>query len=228
MKRLRILLAMAGLGLLLLSGVVYAEETATAVPEASAPEAQPASTAATDLEAAPAPAPEAAPAEEATAAPAEETPITPPAEMAPAPEAPAMMIPEKDKLPARTITLHQVKAGEDLHLISAYYYGDARQWKKIWEFNKKEIKNPNRIAIGQILKIEMKPGAKPKFNMEQYLAQRGLGGAARTVAPRQTTYVREKEEVRAKLQPRLLEEQPKEAPAEQPQKTPSESAPAPK
>ncbi len=49
--------------------------------------------------------------------------------------------------------LHQVMPGDDLHLIAGYYYGDARQWERIWEANRDQIRNPNRIQRGALLRI---------------------------------------------------------------------------
>ncbi len=49
--------------------------------------------------------------------------------------------------------LHEVQAGDDLHLIAGYYYGDARQWERIWQANREHIPNPNRIARGILLRI---------------------------------------------------------------------------
>jgi hypothetical protein len=49
--------------------------------------------------------------------------------------------------------LHQVMPGDDLHLIAGYYYGDARQWERIWEANRDRIRNPNRIQRGALLRI---------------------------------------------------------------------------
>jgi len=49
--------------------------------------------------------------------------------------------------------LHQVMLGDNLHLIAGYYYGDARQWERIWQANKDQIANPNRIARGSLLRI---------------------------------------------------------------------------
>jgi len=109
------------------------------------------------------------------------------------------------QLPAKVIRLHEVKAGENLHLISAYYYGDARQWKKIWNFNKKEIRNPNIIRVGQIIKVEVPPGWKPKFDLEQYLGQSQPKGAG-TTEVKKPTVIREKEEVRPSITPRAKEE----------------------
>jgi len=112
-------------------------------------------------------------------------------------------------MPQKVMRVHEVKAGEDLHLIAGYYYGDARQWKRIWEMNKKEVRNPNRISVGQMLNIEVEPGWKPKFSMDEYLNQRGLprsaGGGVKLPA-RQTKYVYEKEDVHSSVAPKLLEE----------------------
>ena len=112
-------------------------------------------------------------------------------------------------MPQRVMRVHEVKAGEDLHLIAGYYYGDTRQWKKIWEMNKKEVRNPNRISVGQMLNIEVEPGWKPKFSMEEYLNQRGMPRTASggvKVPARQTKYVYEKEDVHSSVGPKLLEE----------------------
>ena len=56
---------------------------------------------------------------------------------------------------------HLVGPGEDLHLLAAYYYGDARQWKKIYQANRSQIKNPNLIHVKQILRIEVPIDWKP-------------------------------------------------------------------
>jgi len=34
-----------------------------------------------------------------------------------------------------------------------YYYGDARQWERIWGANKPQVKNPNLIERGSYLLI---------------------------------------------------------------------------
>jgi hypothetical protein len=52
--------------------------------------------------------------------------------------------------------IHQVMPGDDLHLIAGYYYGDARQWERIWGANRDQIRNPNMIERGALLRI---PGA---------------------------------------------------------------------
>ena len=49
--------------------------------------------------------------------------------------------------------LHQVMPGDNLHLIAGYYYGDARQWERIWQANRDQISNPNVIERGALLRI---------------------------------------------------------------------------
>ena len=49
--------------------------------------------------------------------------------------------------------IHQVMPGDDLHLIAGYYYGDARQWERIWGANRDQIRNPNVIERGGLLRI---------------------------------------------------------------------------
>lgn len=55
--------------------------------------------------------------------------------------------------PGSRDALHEVQPGDNLHLIAGYYYGDARQWDRIWETNRDRISNPNRIEPGMLLRI---------------------------------------------------------------------------
>ena len=50
---------------------------------------------------------------------------------------------------------YTVVAGDSLSKISKHFYGDASKWKGIWEANKEQIKNPDLIQIGQVLRIPM-------------------------------------------------------------------------
>ena len=65
--------------------------------------------------------------------------------------------------------LHQVKKDENLHILSAYYYGDARAWRRIFNMNRKTIRNPNVIYEGQILVIEIEPGWVPRYDLERFM-----------------------------------------------------------
>jgi len=55
--------------------------------------------------------------------------------------------------PAAEARTYTVAAGDSLSKISKKLYGDANQWKKIFEANKDKIKNPDLIHPGQVLKI---------------------------------------------------------------------------
>jgi hypothetical protein len=46
-----------------------------------------------------------------------------------------------------------VQAGDTLSAISKRFYGDANQYMRIFEANRDKLKDPNRIQIGQELKI---------------------------------------------------------------------------
>ena len=49
--------------------------------------------------------------------------------------------------------LHEVLPGDNLRLIAGYYYGDVRQWERIWNANRDQVRNPNRIERGDLLRI---------------------------------------------------------------------------
>lgn len=48
---------------------------------------------------------------------------------------------------------HEVKKGETLWKIAERYYGDGSLYPKIFEANKDTLVNPDRIKIGQRLRI---------------------------------------------------------------------------
>ena len=54
--------------------------------------------------------------------------------------------------PAEGQTYTVVK-GDSLSKIAKRYYGDAQQWRKIYEANKDQIKNPDLIQPGQTFRI---------------------------------------------------------------------------
>lgn len=67
------------------------------------------------------------------------------------------------------VLLHKVGPGENLHILAAYYYGDARAWTRIYEFNRRAIGNPNWIKAGQVLRIEVPPCWVPKYDLQYFL-----------------------------------------------------------
>jgi nucleoid-associated protein YgaU len=58
--------------------------------------------------------------------------------------------------PAPAEQTYTVVAGDSLSKISKKFYGDANQWKRIFEANRDQIKNPDLIRPGQTLKIPAK------------------------------------------------------------------------
>lgn len=52
--------------------------------------------------------------------------------------------------------IYTVAAGDSLSKISKKFYGDANQWKRIFEANRDQVKNPDLIHPGQKLKIPAK------------------------------------------------------------------------
>lgn len=52
-----------------------------------------------------------------------------------------------------TYDIYVVKKGDTLEKISKEVYGDLKQWKKIYDANKEQLKTPDRIYAGQKLKI---------------------------------------------------------------------------
>jgi nucleoid-associated protein YgaU len=64
---------------------------------------------------------------------------------APAPAPPPVSAPAE--------RVYVVVSGDSLSKISKQYYGDANQWRKIYEANRDQIKNPDLIHPGQKLII---------------------------------------------------------------------------
>ena len=52
--------------------------------------------------------------------------------------------------------IYEVVSGDSLSKIALREYGDAKQWKRIFEANKDILTDPNKIKPGQKLKIPPK------------------------------------------------------------------------
>jgi len=109
------------------------------------------------------------------------------------------------------IILHQVGENENLHILAAYYYGDARAWRQIYNVNKKQIRNPNKIMVGQVLRIEVPPCWSPRFDLQEFMRleqrRKDMLGKAKEV---QREIIRT-EKVESKITVSLEEEEPEEA-----------------
>ncbi len=80
--------------------------------------------------------------------------------------------------------LHQVTVEDNLHLIAAYYYGDARQWPKVYTANRTLIgRNPHIIHKGQVLTINLPAGWAPLEPYGHFLARVRAAGIPGLTAP---------------------------------------------
>jgi nucleoid-associated protein YgaU len=50
-------------------------------------------------------------------------------------------------------TIYEVVAGDTLSRIAKQFYGDASQYKKIFDANRDQLSDPDKIKVGQKLKI---------------------------------------------------------------------------
>jgi hypothetical protein len=88
--------------------------------------------------------------------------------------------------PAQDV-MHEVLAGDCLHLIAGYYYGDARLWERIWKANRPLIRNPHQLALGTFLLI---PNAGPTPEPYPDFSARAIGCGPGTIAPASTERVK--------------------------------------
>lgn len=65
---------------------------------------------------------------------------------------------------------------ENLHLLAGYYYNNPREWKRIYHDNRGVIRNPNRLPVGQTLKIQVGEGWKPRFTYAEWLQMANRNG----------------------------------------------------
>jgi nucleoid-associated protein YgaU len=66
--------------------------------------------------------------------------------------APAPASPSASR-PAATKRTYTVVSGDSLSKIAQREYGDAQQWRKIYDANRDQIANPDLIHPGQVLNI---------------------------------------------------------------------------
>ncbi len=118
--------------------------------------------------------------------------------------------------------LHQVQREDNLHLIAAYYYGDARQWPRVYTANRGLIgKNPSVIHRGQVLKVLLPAGWAPLEPYDRFLARVRATGIPGLTAPTEAGGGRAAEAA----QPAAPE--PPAAPASEPAAPPAAPEPAP-
>jgi len=52
-----------------------------------------------------------------------------------------------------TAEYYTIKSGDTLSAIAKHYYGDASKYPKLFEANREIIKNPDKIFVGQVIRI---------------------------------------------------------------------------
>jgi nucleoid-associated protein YgaU len=65
----------------------------------------------------------------------------------------------KVSTPDETAEIHEVREGETLTGIAKHHYGNAHEWRRIFDANRDQIHDPDRIRVGWKLKIPAKPPA---------------------------------------------------------------------
>ncbi len=59
--------------------------------------------------------------------------------------------------PAPAFMTHTVEKGQTLSRIAKYWTGDANRWREIFDANTDQLSDPNKIEVGQVLKIPVTP-----------------------------------------------------------------------
>ena len=62
--------------------------------------------------------------------------------------------------PETSDEIYEVQPGDSLSKIAKRHYGDARQWRRIYEANTDRIEDPDLIHVGWKLKIPAMPPEK--------------------------------------------------------------------
>ncbi len=67
----------------------------------------------------------------------------------------AVVTPDEPAQPVANgvIRKHVVQKGDTLYKLARFYYGDQKYWRKIWDANKKNIPDPNKLNQGMELII---------------------------------------------------------------------------
>ena len=59
--------------------------------------------------------------------------------------------------PEEAVEIYEVRSGDTLTGIAKHHYGNANQWRRIYDANRDQIDDPDRIRVGWKLKIPAKP-----------------------------------------------------------------------
>lgn len=73
------------------------------------------------------------------------------------------------QMPGKIVKEHIVQHGEELHLLSAYYQLNPREWREIFNRNDNQIKNPNLIYPKQKFEVSVYEDWKAPYDLNQWL-----------------------------------------------------------
>ena len=59
---------------------------------------------------------------------------------------------------------------ENLHLLASFYYGNPREWRKIYNDNRGVIKNPNRLPVNEVIRIHVGDNWQPMVAYDTWFA----------------------------------------------------------
>ena len=65
----------------------------------------------------------------------------------------SMQVQQRQEEPASNVRIYTVKAGDTLSKISKQFYGSANDYMKIFDANRDRLTDPDKIKVGQELKI---------------------------------------------------------------------------
>jgi len=72
-------------------------------------------------------------------------------------------------MPSKIVKEHIVQHGEELHLLSAYYQLNPREWREIYNKNDYQIANPNLIYPKQKFKVSVYEDWEAPYDLNQWL-----------------------------------------------------------
>ncbi|MFH0935942.1 MAG: LysM peptidoglycan-binding domain-containing protein [Candidatus Omnitrophota bacterium] len=61
---------------------------------------------------------------------------------------------------------YTVQKGDTLQKISQKYFGTTKKWKKIFEANTDKLKGPDKIRLGQVIRIPLEKLKEPSENLK--------------------------------------------------------------
>ena len=118
--------------------------------------------------------------------------VAPPAEVPPIPGSSPLQV---VRSPAPPLQTHTIEKGDSLWDLAARYYGDGRQWKKIYEANRDVLPSSSTLPVGAVLVIPPADARASDATAPESVTQAptapsppGTGTVTYTVKSRDTLY----------------------------------------